>query len=46
MGRWDDLEKFGAVSARFLAVRHGMRFEVTLHTADSWDAQARYPCTM
>ena len=35
---WDDLEKFGAVNARFLAVRHGLRFEVTLHTVDSWDA--------
>ena len=35
---WDDLEKFGAVNARFLAVRHGIRFEVTLHTEQSWDA--------
>ena len=35
---WDDLEKFGAVNARFLAVRHGLRFELTLHTAASWDA--------
>lgn len=25
---WDDLEKFGAVNARFLATRHGIRFEV------------------
>jgi hypothetical protein len=25
---WDDLEKFGAVNARFLAIRHGLRFEV------------------
>jgi hypothetical protein len=35
---WDDLEKFGAVNARFLAVRHGLRFELTLHTTSSWDA--------
>eukprot|EP01047_Picozoa_sp_COSAG01_P040886 COSAG01_NODE_3467_length_6056_cov_2.509820_6_plen_232_part_00 len=41
-GRWDDLEKFGAVNARFVATRHGMRFEVTLHTAGSWDAQATH----
>ena len=25
---WDDLEKFGAVSARFLAIRHGLRMKV------------------
>ena len=35
---WDDLEKFGAVNARFLAVRHGIRFEVTFATEQSWDA--------
>ena len=28
----------GAVNARFLAVRHGLRFEITLHTTASWDA--------
>jgi hypothetical protein len=37
---WDDLEKFGAINARFLAVRHGIRFEVTLglsHIAALYD---------
>ena len=28
----------GAVNARFLASRHGLRFEITLHTTASWDA--------
>jgi hypothetical protein len=39
---WDDLEKFGAVNARFLAVRHGLRFEVTLHTEASWEAHTTH----
>ena len=39
---WDDLEKFGAVNARFLAVRHGLRFEVTFHTEASWDASIEH----
>jgi hypothetical protein len=39
---WDDLEKFGAVNARFLAVRHGLRFEVTFHTELSWDASTEH----
>ena len=38
----DDLEKFGAVNARFLAVRHGLRFEVTFHTEASWDASIEH----
>ena len=39
---WDDLEKFGAVNARFVAVRHGLRFEVTFHTEASWDASIEH----
>ena len=39
---WDDLEKFGAINARFLAVRHGLRFEVTFHTEASWDASIEH----
>ena len=39
---WDDLEKFGAVNARFLAIRHGLRFEVTFHTQASWDASTEH----
>ena len=39
---WDDLEKFGAVNARFLAIRHGLCFEVTFHTQASWDASTEH----
>ena len=39
---WDDLEKFGAINARFVAVRHGLRFEVTFHTEASWDASIEH----
>ena len=40
--RWDDLEKFNAINARFVATRHGMRFEVVFHTASSWEANATH----
>ena len=39
---WDDLEKFGAVNARFLAMRHGIRFEVTIHTVASYEAKTAH----
>jgi hypothetical protein len=39
---FDDTERFKAVNCRFLAVRHGIRFEVTFHTASSWEANVTH----
>ena len=35
--RWDDVEKFSAINCRFVSLRHGIRFELTLHTKASWE---------
>ena len=35
---WDDVEKFGAINARFTSLVHGIRFELQLHTVDSWNS--------
>jgi hypothetical protein len=44
---WDDLQKFGAISARFLGKQHGVTFQIVFHTEGSWHASvahAEYLC--
>jgi hypothetical protein len=35
---WGDIEKFGAITACFISLRHGIRFELAIHTTASWAA--------
>ena len=37
VGRWDDVEKFAGIEAKFISKRHGCRFEMVFHTTQSWE---------
>lgn len=39
---WNDIEKFSALQAHFISRRHGVKFQVTFHTLQSWDSHVAH----